>query len=477
MIGTNSPKHFALGLCIFRRDLRIDHNPALSSAIKNCNQVIGIYDDIVDKRRPLGINQQWWLTKSLALLKERLETLKIKLVFKPSDSDLCDVAKALRAGALFWNHLYLRDILAQDELLQQKCSAVNITTFKAAANLLLDPWEIKNKAGKPFRVFTPFYKQLSKQYKTVEILHAVPAQASSLEISAPGVLAEDFTAQKFEAQNAVSTTWNPGEIGAQKTLQKFCAEKINAYQADRDFLAKAATSALSPHLHFGEISPTQILAQLVEIIGKNCGVKAFVRQLFWREFAWNLLYHFPEIETENFNAKFNKFAWTHDQQKFELWQNAVTGYPVVDAAMTELKATGIMHNRARMVVASFLVKDLMLHWRLGEDYFWKNLVDADEANNLIGWQWTAGSGPDPAPFFRIFNPMLQGKKFDPDGAYVRKWLPVLAQLGKKYIHEPWKAPIEILMRAGIVLGKNYPFPIVDHRPASKKALEAYRQIK
>jgi deoxyribodipyrimidine photo-lyase len=277
--------------------------------------------------------------------------------------------------------------------------------------------------------------------------------------------------------------WTPGESGAIKALERFRKSAVADYPDGRDRPDKPGTSRLSPHLHFGEISPRQVWHKLAP--GSQSGMSesdrksawAYLREVGWREFAYHLLYHFPHTPCEPLRPEFKKFPWRKDAKALKAWQKGNTGYPIVDAGMRELWHTGWMHNRVRMIVASFLVKDLLLPWQEGAAWFWDTLVDADLANNTLGWQWTAGCGADAAPYFRVFNPTLQGKKFDPDGAYVRRWIPELAKLDARYIHEPTKAPADALKRAGITLGKDYPKPIVDHGEARDRALAALDTIK
>lgn len=469
-------KKFEIGFCIFRRDLRVADNPALFSALELCRKVVAIYDPVIDLRRLLGQNQQWWLGKALQELKINLAKLGVQLIFGQDNFNALNAAQELGVQAIFWNHVYLQDVFARDERLAIACGEAGIEVFAFKASLILNPWEIENKQGKPFRVFTPFYKELGRRYEKTELLPLPKPQETNFEVNPvqETSLALDLPQAPIDA--GVAELWQPGEYAAHKVLANFCENKIEDYAAQRDFLALNATSNLSPYLHFGHLSPQQIILHVTKS-SSSVSSKAFLRQLIWREFAWHLLYHFPKIATENFDKKFDNFAWINDEKKLELWQRAATGFPIVDAAMTELVKSGTMHNRARMVVASFLVKDLMLDWRHGEAFFWQHLVDADEANNLIGWQWTAGCGPDPAPFFRIFNPLLQSKKFDAEGAYIKKWLPLLKKLSKKYIHEPSKAPAKNLAEAGLELGKNYAWPIVDHSLVAKKSMAAYKQIK
>ncbi|MCC6144121.1 MAG: FAD-binding domain-containing protein, partial [Candidatus Hydrogenedentes bacterium] len=281
----------------------------------------------------------------------------------------------------------------------------------------------------------------------------------------------------------IREAWTPGAAGAQAELQRFLDDALHHYANDRDRMDRPGTSRLSPHLHFGEISPRMVChavqqyAAVEERSGLIAGAEAHVRQIYWREFAHHLLYHFPHTPGEPLREAFRAFPWRHDEAALRAWQHGQTGYPIVDAGMRELWATGWMHNRARMTAASFLVKHLLLPWQAGAKWFWDTLVDGDLANNTLGWQWTAGCGADAAPYFRVFNPILQGRKFDPEGDYVRRWVPEIAGLPDAYLHAPWEAPDEDARAAGVILGETYPKPIVDHAAARDRALAAYQEIK
>jgi len=279
----------------------------------------------------------------------------------------------------------------------------------------------------------------------------------------------------------IRSCWSPGEASARRKLADFIDEALEGYGVNRDLPGRDTTSLLSPHLRFGEISPRTVWAVVRNAIDKDDRLRAdgekFLSELGWREFSHYLLYHFPEIETDNFNPTFDVFDWRDDARQLDRWQRGRTGYPIVDAGMRQLWQTGYMHNRVRMIVASFLTKHLRLHWRHGEAWFWDTLVDADLASNTANWQWVAGTGADAAPYFRIFNPILQGEKFDPDGEYVRRWLPELSDLPDKVLHRPWEASASVLSAAGITIDGSYPSPIVDHAEARTAALAAFRSLK
>lgn len=465
-----------IGLCIFRRDLRVKHNLALCSALKECKKVIAVYDGSVDGRRALGDNQAWWLSKSLDLLKKDLEKLGVKLFFSKSKVDFSRLAKSFSAQAVYWNWFYLKDYFDSDQKAQKKLEEQGVLARPCQSSFMVEIDQMKNKAGGPFKVFTPFYRSVVSKYKSQSLASPRKAKESSLSAKAASGVNAKTALKKAKVGVLVEKNWTPGEAGAAKKLSKFVSKNLADYSSNRDKLAAYGTSRLSAHLHFGEISPDQIISTVTKK-SKGAGAKAFVRQLAWREFCWSIIFNFPEVEKQNYMPVLKGFSWRSSDSLFNAWKTGKTGYPLVDAAMRQLNETGYMENRARMVVASFLVKDLMINWPSGEKWFWNHLVDADPANNVIGWQWVAGCGPDPAPFFRIFNPTLQAKKFDGEGDYIRDWVPELAKLEKKHILQPWKAPEEKLKAAGVVLGKTYPKPIVDHDVAAKKTLAVYKKLK
>ncbi|GAB4193448.1 MAG: hypothetical protein Kow00105_07640 [Phycisphaeraceae bacterium] len=348
---------------------------------------------------------------------------------------------------------------------------------------MYEPWEVQTKSGGPYKVFTPFWRacsQLPAPSRPVRAPTQIPAPGAwpeSCELEALHCLPTvDWAAGMREA-------WQPGEAGAHTRLKSFLDRAIDDYQDQRDRPDISGTSRLSPHLHFGEISPRRVWHAVNDRIRSHqskayqSSANEFLRQLFWREFAYHLIYHFPHTSDEPLRPQFQRFPWDKNDAALKAWQRGRTGYPIVDAGMRELWHTGWMHNRVRMIVASFLVKDLLLNWRHGAEWFWDTLVDADLANNTLGWQWAGGCGADAAPYFRVFNPVLQGRKFDPEGRYVRRWIPELAKLDSRWVHEPWNAKPEDLQAAGIELGRDYPRPIVDHSQARDRALEAFQTLK
>ena len=386
---------------------------------------------------------------------------------------------------MVWNRLYDPGDTDRDAALKAglKAKGVAVESFNGA--LLSEPWSVRNKSGEPFKVFTPFWRT-ARTGLDLTRLHSAPktmtAPASWPASWPAGERLETWGLQPAKPDwSGGFAVWTPGEAGARGRLEDFLTTGLPHYAEGRDIPASNATSRLSPHLHFGEISPRQVWAALDDAVetkpALDRNAEKFRAELGWREFSHALLFYNPEMESRNFKPAFDAFPWRDDPAGFKAWTQGQTGYPMVDAGMRELWTTGFMHNRVRMLAASFLVKHLLLDWRLGEAWFWDTLVDADRANNASGWQWVAGSGADAAPYFRIFSPMGQGEKFDADGAYVRRWVPELARLPDAVIHSPWAADPEALRAAGVTLGQTYPQPIVDHGFARDRALAALKHIR
>lgn len=471
-----------VALLWLRRDLRLHDNPALTHALQAAVQVIPLYIHAPEEEAPWtpGAASRCWLHRSLEQLQAQLAEHGSRLIIRygPGLETLRTVIDATGATLVCWNRVYEPACIARDTHIEQTLRAHGIATSSHNAALLFEPWEILNQQGQAFRVFTPFWRACQKQ---LAIHPPVPLPApKTLPPVMPALVGEPLTSLQLlptvRWDDGIAAQWRPGEQHALAQLETFAAERLQHYAARRDVPSGEYTSALSPYLHFGEIGPRQIIAALTthEANARN---DSYVRELGWREFAHHLLYHFPNTPLQPLDARFARFPWQDHPAALTAWQRGMTGIPLVDAGMRELWRTGWMHNRVRMIVASFLTKNLRLHWLAGARWFWDTLVDADLANNTLGWQWTAGCGADAAPFFRIFNPVLQGQRFDAHGEYVRRWIPELARLPTRWIHQPWQAPAAELAAANITLGVTYPEPIVDLSLSRERALEAYAAIK
>jgi deoxyribodipyrimidine photo-lyase len=470
----------------FRQDLRLDDNPALAHAAQ-LGAVLPVFVDTTEYQSAWlpGEASRWWLGRSLAALDSDLRMLGSRLVVAKGDAaeNLIRLASETGAQSVVWNNRYEPTASAYDARLKEVLRAAGLEVRSYNGRLLHEPWEIRTGTGGCYKVFTPYWNR-SKRLAVAEPV-AVPKT-----LRGPATWPRSLAPLSLGAAKVSKTTakrlaqyWMPGERGAQKRFQELDRSFADAYPDGRDFPSHAATSRLSPHLHFGEVGPNRIHECLLRIKGAATteatqdGVDALRRQLGWRDFTYHLLHHFPHTPDEPLRPEFDRVEWRHDSEALAAWVRGRTGYPIVDAGMRELAETGWMHNRVRMIVGSFLTKDLLIDWREGAMVFWDRLVDADLANNTFGWQWAAGCGADAAPYFRIFNPTTQAKRFDPDGAYVRRWIPELDRLPIKYLHDPWNAPSEVLRSAGIELGREYPGPIVDHAEARKRALEAFAVLK
>jgi len=430
----------------FRQDLRLSDNPALAAATEHGGPLIPVYIWAPEEEGawPPGAASKWWLARSLTALNRELESRGSRLIVRrgPAAEALARLATETGAGAVFWNRRYEPAAIARDKQVKSELRARGLLAESFNGSLLFEPWTVANQAGQPYRVFTAFWRECMKR----PIPAAVPAAPSRLPApeSWPHSLAiADLQLDPtIDWANGFRAVWNPGEAGAMAHLRTLVREVSARYETNRDRPDIAGTSRLSPHLHFGEIGPAQIWRAAP-------ASQAYLRQLVWREFAYHLLFHFPESVDQPLRPEFAKFPWKSDPKLFRAWTRGKTGYPLVDAGMRELWHTGWMHNRVRMVTASFLVKHLLIGWQEGAAWFWDTLVDADLANNTLGWQWVAGCGADAAPYFRIFNPTIQATKFDPEGAYVRRWAPDSGALP----------------------------PIVNHDEARRRALDAVATIR
>jgi deoxyribodipyrimidine photo-lyase len=462
----------------FRKDLRLNFNPALSHAVAHAKEVIPLYihDDSLEWSE--GGAGKWWLHHSLEALKKDLESKGSNLIIKKGNplDILKELTKEHNIKLVCWNRLYEPEVIKRDTEIKSVLKSSDIECESFNGSLLLDPWESKNKTGNPYQVFTPFWRNLQNLIPERKSLSKIT------KINSPKIYSESIDSlnllPNIPWDKEFYNLWQPGETGGQKCLKHFL-KIIDNYKEQRDFPSVEANSKLSPHLHFGEISPLDIWMQteLEFKNGKATLVEPFLRQLGWREFAHHLLFHFPDTTKEPLRKDFKKFPWVKNKKHLTAWQKGLTGYPIIDAGMRELWTTGIMHNRVRMIVGSFLVKNLLIHWHEGAKWFWDTLIDADLANNTLGWQWIAGCGADAAPYFRIFNPVTQSEKFDTEGKYIKKWVPELASLPAKIIHAPWLQTEETLRAYGVEIGTSYPEPIVDLKETRERALESYAKIK
>ncbi len=421
---------------------------------------------------------------SLAALRQSLEQRGGHLVIRKGRAveQVVRLAQDVGAAGVFFGRRYEPWAIEEESRVEAALKDLGIEAKRFGGSLLVEPEAVRTAQGTPFKVFTPFYRAAQKAMPAL----ALKPSAGSLVGAEPqvsGIAVEDLglLPSAPDWSGGLQDTWMPGEEGALAALDRFLSDSIAAYDVDRDRPGVPGTSQLSAHLHFGEISPRVCYVrarQSAEREPENAkGVEAFIRELFWREFCQYLLFHWPEMTSRPFREEFARFPWRRDADALMVWQRGQTGYPLVDAGMRELWYTGWMHNRVRMVAASFLVKHLLVPWQDGERWFWDTLVDADQASNAANWQWVAGCGADAAPYFRIFNPVTQSRKFDPGGDYLRKWLPELAALPDKYIHEPWTAPETLLDEAGVALGRDYPSPIVDHGAGRERALAAFKDFR
>ena len=465
----------------FRESLRLADHPALAAAVAHGDPVICLYvfDDKSPGLRPLGGATRWWLAQSLKSLKASLRAIGSDLVLRrgAAATVVPAVARESNAASVFWNDIAQAPQRTVARDVDEALAMLGVESKSFPDDLLVDPARLRNKEGRTMRVFTPFWKRV---LASGEPPPPQPAPKSLPPV--PGIQSltiDDLGLEpaKPDWAGGLRETWQPGERAAQARLAAFLETDVQTYVGDRDRPDRDGTSRLSPHLRFGEIGPRQVwhAARFAAAARPPtaAGIDKFMSELGWREFSRHILYDLPDLATRNLQPSFDAFPWRQDAAGLRAWQRGRTGYPIVDAGMRQLWHTGTMHNRVRMVVASFLVKHLLIDWREGERWFWDTLVDADPANNPASWQWVAGCGADAAPYFRVFNPVLQGEKFDADGAYVRRWVPELADLPAPFIHRPWSAtPLE-LAGAGITLGDNYPAPIVDHKAARERALAAY----
>lgn len=471
----------------FRNDLRVEDNPALTAAVNRGNPIVPVFiwEPSEYGDWPPGAACRWWLHQSLQAMQKKLKSLGSRLILRKGSSEktLSLLAGETKASALFWNRQYEPALRKRDQHVEKSLSEQLESVASFNGNLMFEPDEIRTKQGGPYRVFTPYWKRCLDQDEPREPLPA-PKKLPRPQVWPKSEALDAFQLEpKINWAGGLQKNWTPGENGADIRLTRFLDRAACDYQNQRDYPGERGTSELSPHLHFGEISPHQIWHAVRDVTGDDLRTvagksgKVYLTELGWREFAHHVLYHFPHTAENPLNEKFQKFPWKSHQTNLRAWQRGQTGIPIVDAGMRQLWETGWMHNRVRMVVASFLTKDLQIHWLEGAKWFWDTLVDANLANNTLGWQWAGGCGADAAPYFRIFNPMTQGKKFDREGNYVCRFVPELKGLPENAIHQPWLAEARVLVESNVELGTNYPQPIVDHAEARKEALKAFERVK
>ena len=443
-----------------------------------------IYDQQNETPWENGAASNWWLHHSLASLRDNLrKKYNCQLIIRSGDSleVLNQLIEESGAEGVFWNRRYEPAIIKRDSLIKKSLRENGQVAQSFNGSLLIEPGDVLNKSNNPFKVFTPFWRQCLTHLKNNQPQLVAPvnkpalgndwSDISGLELDDLGLLPD------LQWDSEFYKYWKPGEQNALKNFKEFYKSRFEDYPSKRDIPSISGTSRMSPHLHFGEISPAQIWHHLDQNYpNKNWMQSTFISEIGWREFAYNQLFHFKELPSQPLKEQFSDFPWDENPDHLRAWQKGLTGFPIVDAGMKELWVTGWMHNRVRMIAASFLVKQLLIPWQKGAGWFWDTLVDADLASNSLGWQWVSGCGADAAPYFRIFNPVLQGEKFDPDGTYVKKWLPALKNIPKKYIHKPWELSLNQQAEAGCIIGKHYPSPIVELKSARTRALMAYDSL-
>ncbi len=462
----------------FRQDLRLHDNPALYSAFEEgCVLPVFIFDTHNSRQYQIGSASKLWLYHSLISLQKSLDGNLYLFQGDPNDI-LFNLIIKYKAQAIYWNRCYEPWQIKRDKAIEQKCKDKNILVKTFNASLLWEPWNILKRDGTPYKVFTPFYQKgclmsgdiprapLPKPKSTNNII----SLQENKDIKTLNLL------PKYKWDRKLENCWNIGEESSLSKFNMFVENGLKDYKDGRNYPSKNSVSLLSPHLHWGEISPFYIW-QKVSNLDANHNTSHFLSELGWREFSYYLLYYLPFITEKNLQEKFDLFPWQENKKYLLAWQKGLTGYPIVDAGMRQLWAEGYIHNRVRMIVGSFLVKNLLIHWHYGAKWFWDCLVDADLASNSASWQWIAGCGADAAPYFRIFNPITQGVKFDAQGLYTKKYIPELEKLPDKYLFSPWQAPENILKDAGVTLGTHYPYPIVDLQESRNLALAAYDNIK
>jgi deoxyribodipyrimidine photo-lyase len=470
-----------VGIVWFRRDLRISNNHALVKAIDECDFVLPLYIWSPEEEAPWspGGASKWWLHHSLIELDKKLKEVGSSLSIAQGKSleVLFQMQSHFKNIKVYWNRLYDPATIQRDMVVKQELEKNGIQAQSFSGHLLTKPWEVKTATKTPFQVYTP-YSRAARKLLSLDIVET-PKKITSPQLN--------FSLSAVEELKLLPTIpwdkgfynfWKPGSDQALKNLDQFIETTASQYLESRNIPSIEGTSKLSPHLHYGEISPAEVWKILAEKSKKmGPGEEHYEKEILWREFAHHILFHFPKTPDNPLRKDFVNFPWEENEEFLHAWQKGKSGYPIVDAGMRQLWHTGWMHNRVRMIVASVLVKHLLQPWQKGTEWFWDTLVDADLAANTLGWQWASGCGADAAPYFRVFNPVLQGEKFDPEGKYVHEWVPELAKLGKKFIHQPWEASDDVMKAAGISYGESYPKPLVDVREGRDRALKAFKNLR
>ena len=474
-----------IAIFCFRNDFRLEDNPALSEAINQGFEIIPvfIYEPKSSQNLQPGGASRWWLNQSILDIDKSLKALGGRLIIKKGNtlSMMKLLVNEVSPSAVFWNRRYLKEEIDIDNECQKILGTMGVKVNSFQASLLVEPWETKNKEGNPFKVYSPFWKSIKdRNFQKVEKFDKNNIRfCKSLNlIKSDPIESLNLVSRKYDWHNAFNKYWDVSEMTAHSILDNFIANEANDYGVDRDYPSINGTSCLSPYLKWGQISPKQIVQAInANLDPSKKGPHTFIKEIYWREFAYYVMYHFPHTINSPLQEKYSNFPWDFSKATLHSWQKGMTGYPIVDAGMRQLYETGWMHNRVRMIVASFLVKHLLHSWVHGAKWFLDTLVDADPASNTLGWQWSGGCGADAAPYFRIFNPMIQGMKFDSNGSYVSKWVPELSNLPAKFIHQPWEADSKVLKQYGVILGESYPKPIIDHSFGRERALAALSKIK
>ena len=461
----------------FRKDLRLMDNPALVEANLNAEIIpIFILDDTNPEENKMGAASRVWLYHSLKSLNISLQK-KINFYSGDPVKIISELINNYNINGVYWNRCYEPWEIRRDKKIKDLLKIKKVKAKSFNGSLIREPWEVLKEDQTPYKVFTALYKKayLNSDIK-VEVINEPTKINYSTKIFSSNTLDTLKLLPNLSWADNIIKHWQVGEKNAHLKMTEFFKKGIDNYKEGRNFPFKKNVSRLSPHIHFGEISPKQLWVK-AKSISSNKNTEHFVSEICWREFSYYLLYHFPNLPKDNLQKKFNNFPWKDNNYYFDSWKKGKTGYPIIDAGMRELYETGYMHNRVRMIVASFLVKNLLIHWHKGERWFWDCLFDADLANNSASWQWVAGSGADAAPYFRIFNPVTQGVKFDVDGQYTKQYVPELKDMPNKYLFSPWEAPDDVLNKANVVLGGNYPKPIIDIKESREKALYSFSLIK